>query len=38
MANVYEFGNMSEVPRMAITIGISTILKSKNNFNGLGPN
>ena len=29
MANAYEFGNMSEVPRMAITMGISTILRSK---------
>jgi len=29
IANSYEFGNMSEVPRMAITMGISTILKSK---------
>jgi glucosamine-6-phosphate deaminase len=29
VANAYEFGNMSEVPRMAITMGISTILKSK---------
>ncbi len=29
MANAYDFGNMSEVPRMAITMGISTILKSK---------
>ncbi len=29
IANAYEFGNMSEVPRMAITMGISTILKSK---------
>lgn len=29
MANSYEFGNMSKVPRMAITMGISTILKSK---------
>ncbi len=29
MANSYEFGNMSQVPRMAITMGISTILKSK---------
>jgi glucosamine-6-phosphate deaminase len=29
MANAYEFGNMTEVPRMAITMGISTILKSK---------
>ncbi|MFZ1527499.1 MAG: glucosamine-6-phosphate deaminase [Ferruginibacter sp.] len=28
-ANAYEFGNMSQVPRMAITMGISTILKSK---------
>ncbi|HMW26527.1 MAG TPA: PIG-L family deacetylase, partial [Ferruginibacter sp.] len=29
LANSYEFGNMSQVPRMAITMGISTILKSK---------
>ena len=29
LANSYEFGNMSEVPRMAVTMGISTILKSK---------
>lgn len=29
LANAYEFGNMSQVPRMAITMGISTILKSK---------
>lgn len=29
IANSYEFGNMSQVPRMAITMGISTILKSK---------
>lgn len=29
MANAYEFGNMSQVPRMAITMGINTILKSK---------
>ena len=29
LANSYEFGNMSEVPRMAITMGIGTILKSK---------
>ncbi len=29
IANAYEFGNMSDVPRMAITMGISTILKSK---------
>ncbi len=28
IANSYEFGNMSEVPRMAITMGISTILKA----------
>lgn len=28
MANSYEFGNMSNVPRMAITMGISTILKA----------
>ncbi len=29
VANAYDFGNMSDVPRMAITMGISTILKSK---------
>ncbi len=29
MANSYEFGNMSQVPRMAITMGINTILQSK---------
>ncbi|MEO7265486.1 MAG: glucosamine-6-phosphate deaminase [Ferruginibacter sp.] len=29
IANAYEFGNMNQVPRMAITMGISTILKSK---------
>jgi len=29
IANAHEFGNMSQVPRMAITMGISTILKSK---------
>lgn len=29
IANAYEFGNMSQVPRMAITMGISTILQSK---------
>ncbi len=29
IANAYEFGNMSQVPRMAITMGISTIIKSK---------
>ncbi len=29
LANSYEFGNMSEVPRMAITMGISTIMKSR---------
>src|SRR5690606_28559885 len=29
MANAYEFATISEVPRMAITMGISTILKSK---------
>lgn len=29
LANSYEFGNMSEVPRLAITMGIGTILKSK---------
>ena len=29
IANSYEFGNMSQVPRMAITMGISTILKAK---------
>ncbi|MEP7079957.1 MAG: glucosamine-6-phosphate deaminase [Ginsengibacter sp.] len=29
IANSHEFGNIAEVPRMAITMGISTILKSK---------
>lgn len=29
IANAYEFGHMSQVPRMAITMGINTILKSK---------
>jgi glucosamine-6-phosphate deaminase len=29
LANSYEFANISEVPRMAITMGISTILKAK---------
>jgi glucosamine-6-phosphate deaminase len=29
IANAYEFGNMSQVPRMAITMGISTILQSR---------
>lgn len=29
IANAYEFGHMSQVPRMAITMGISTILQSK---------
>lgn len=29
MANAYDFGHMTEVPRMAITMGINTILKSK---------
>ena len=29
LANSHEFGNISQVPRMAITMGISTILKSK---------
>lgn len=29
LANSYEFANISEVPRMAITMGISTIMKSK---------
>ncbi|ULT40188.1 hypothetical protein KRR40_35980 [Niabella defluvii] len=29
LANAYEFANISEVPRMAITMGISTIMKSK---------
>ncbi len=28
-ANSFEFGNMNQVPRMAITMGINTILKSK---------
>jgi glucosamine-6-phosphate deaminase len=29
MANAYEFANISQVPRLAITMGISSILKSK---------
>src|SRR6185369_4143224 len=29
LANSYEFANISEVPRMAITMGINTILKAK---------
>src|SRR5689334_17300287 len=29
IANAYEFPNISQVPRLAITMGISTILKSK---------
>ncbi|MEO8174648.1 MAG: glucosamine-6-phosphate deaminase [Sediminibacterium sp.] len=29
IVNSYEFANISEVPRLAITMGISTILKSK---------
>jgi len=29
MVNSHEFGNMSKVPRLAITMGISTIMKSR---------
>ncbi|MBI2730504.1 MAG: glucosamine-6-phosphate deaminase [Sphingobacteriales bacterium] len=29
LANSYEFANISEVPRLAVTMGISTILKAK---------
>src|SRR6476660_8837068 len=29
LANAYEFPNISQVPRLAITMGISTILKAK---------
>jgi glucosamine-6-phosphate deaminase len=29
IANAYEFANISQVPRLALTMGISTILKSK---------
>lgn len=29
IANAYEFANISEVPRLAITMGISTIMRSK---------
>ncbi|MCU7550199.1 glucosamine-6-phosphate deaminase [Chitinophagaceae bacterium LB-8] len=29
LANVYEFANISEVPRLAITMGLSTILKAR---------
>ena len=30
IANAYEFSNISEVPRMAITMGLSTISKAKS--------
>jgi glucosamine-6-phosphate deaminase len=29
LANTYEFANISQVPRLAVTMGISTILKAK---------
>ena len=29
LANAYEFANISEVPRLAVTMGISTILKAR---------
>lgn len=29
LANAYEFANLSQVPRLAITMGINTILKAK---------
>jgi glucosamine-6-phosphate deaminase len=29
LANAYEFNNISDVPRLALTMGITTILKSK---------
>ena len=29
LANAYEFANISEVPRLAVTMGISTILRAK---------
>jgi glucosamine-6-phosphate deaminase len=29
LANIYEFANISQVPRLAITMGIDTILKAK---------
>jgi glucosamine-6-phosphate deaminase len=29
LANAYEFPNMSQVPRLALTVGISTIMKAK---------
>ncbi|MFN5055767.1 MAG: glucosamine-6-phosphate deaminase, partial [Bacteroidota bacterium] len=29
LANAYEFNNISDVPRLALTMGLSTILKSK---------
>jgi glucosamine-6-phosphate deaminase len=29
LANMYEFANISQVPRLAVTMGISTILKAK---------
>ena len=30
IANAYEFANISQVPRLAITMGIGTILKARN--------
>ncbi|GAB2808706.1 glucosamine-6-phosphate deaminase [Ferruginibacter profundus] len=30
IANAYEFSNISEVPRMALTMGLNTILKAKS--------
>ncbi|MHB1921288.1 MAG: glucosamine-6-phosphate deaminase [Chitinophagaceae bacterium] len=29
ISNAYEFANMSQVPRLALTVGISTIMKAK---------
>ncbi len=37
IANAYEFANISQVPRLAITMGINTILAiKKNNTDGMG--
>ena len=39
LANAYEFANISEVPRMSITMGLSTILNSRKIFlMAWGPN
>jgi glucosamine-6-phosphate deaminase len=32
IANTYEFENISKVPRLAVTMGISNILKANGSF------